>query len=310
MESVKNFDSFYALKIQPGVDELVKDEAAAYNWKIFTLLTGVGAFGSFFLYYLKIFPNGAAVAVAMLLMFIAGVYFSAKYSDRYIDDFKEKIIKQIITYIHPEAVYKPMGFVSKKEYKASGLFRRRFTHFDGDDYWECVCDGVAFHCSEIKSWIEDGAGVETIFKGLFFSAGLSSVFTGGTYIWTKGNVQLPATIADEHYRMFFLPEVHRVKTNHGPFNKQYSVYSTNAYEAAAIVTTGMMDHMLLLKEKLKREIVFSFVAGRCYVAVPFEEDLLEPSKKGIKNKEEFKNYFFTILLVFNIIQKLELNRLT
>ena len=103
----------------------------------------------------------------MLLMCITGVYFWTKYSDGYIDDFKEKIIGQIITYICPTAVYKPMGFISKREYKASGLYRRRFSHFDGDDYWQSVYNGLAFHCSEIKVWYEDVAGKENIFKGYF-----------------------------------------------------------------------------------------------------------------------------------------------
>ncbi len=47
----------------------------------------------------------------------------------------------------------------------------------------------------------------------------------------------------------------------------------------------MMDHMLAIKMKLKKNIVFSFVAGKCYIAVPFEENLLEPSKKGLRDKE-------------------------
>lgn len=310
MERIEDFESFYTVKIQPYLEELDIDESSAKNWKRFSLYTGIGAFGSFFLYYLKLLPSGHILAVAMLIMCIIGVYFSAKYADRYIDDFKEKIIGQIITYIHPQAVYKPMGFVSKKEYKRSGLFRRRFTHFDGDDYWQSVYNGVDFHCSEITSWYEDAGGSDNIFKGLFFVAKISNSFTGGTYIWTKGHAQLPSSMADEHYRMFPLPHVQRVKINNEEFNKHYSVYTTNADEASLILSYHMMDHMLVIKKKLEKDIVFSFVAGKCYIAVPFEENLLEPSKKGLRDKEVIKNYFYTILLVFNIINKLELNRLT
>ncbi len=310
MERIEDFESFYTVKIQPYLEQLDNNESSSRNWKQFSLYTGIGAFGSFFLYYLKVFPSGHILAVAMLIMCIAGVYFTAKYADRYIDDFKEKIIGQIITYIYPSAVYKPMGFISKKEYKKSGLYRRRFTHFDGDDYWQSVYNGVAFHCSEIKSWYKDVAGTSPIFKGLFFIASINKSFTGGTYIWTKGNTQLPSSIADEHYRMFPLPPVHRMKINHENFNKHYSVYTTNADEASLILSYNMMDHMLVIKKKLEKDIVFSFVAGKCYIAVPFEENLLEPSKKGLRDKTVVKNYFHTILLVFNIINKLELNRLT
>ena len=100
-----------------------------------------------------------------------------------------------------------------------------------------------------------------------------------------------------------------MKTGNEDFNKNYSVYTTNADEASLILSYNMMDHMLLIKKKLKKDIVFSFVAGKCYIAVPFDENLLEPSKKGIRDKEAIKNYFYSILLVFNIINKLELNRL-
>lgn len=310
MERVEDFESFYSIKIQPYLDELDIDESAASNWKKFTIFTGVGAFGSFFLYYLKLLPIGHILAAAMIIMCIVGVYFYTRYADRYIDDFKEKVIGQIITYIYPSAVYKPMGFISKKEYKASGLYRRKFTHFDGDDYWESVYNGVAFHCSEIKSWYEDAGGVHQIFKGLFFIAKLNRAFTGGTYIWVKGKVQLPVSIAEEHYRMFPLPHVQKMKVNHENFSRHYSVYTTNIYEASAILSYEMMDHMQLIREKLRKDIVFSFVAGRCYIAVPFDENLLEPSKKGVRDKEAIKDYFYSILLVFNIIKTLELPRLT
>lgn len=309
MERIEDFESFYTIKIQPFLDELDNDENSASNWKRFTIFTGIGAFGSFFLYYLNVFPIGHILAIAMILMCMIGVYFSAKYSDRYIDDFKEKIIGQIITYIYPQAVYKPMGFISKKEYKASGLYRRRFSHFDGDDYWQSVYNGVAFHCSEIKSWYEDAGGVIPIFKGLFFIAKINSSITGGTYVWTRGHAQLPASLAEEHYRMYPLPHVKKMKTGHDGFDKYFSVYATNPREASLLLSYNMMDHMLLIKEKLKRDIVFSFVAGRCYIAVPFEENLLEPPKKGVRDKDEIKNYFYSILLVFNIIKTLELNRL-
>ncbi len=310
MEPVTDFESFYAVKIQPFLEELDNEQSSAQNWKKFTLFTAAGTFVCFLLYFLKILPSGLLLAGCMLLMCVIGVYFWTKYNDRYLDDFKEKVIGQIITYIHPSAVYKPMGFISKKEYKRSGLYRRRFTYFDGDDYWQSVYKGVAFHCSEITSRYEDVVGSESIFKGLFFVAGINPSFSGATYIWKKGKAQFASSIADEHYRMYPLAQVQRMQINHENFNNHYTVYTTHADQASLILSYSMMDHMLLIKEKLERDIVFSFVGGKCYIAVPFEEDLLEPTKKGVRDKQQIKDYFYSILLVFNIIRKLELNRLT
>ena len=110
--------------------------------------------------------------------------------------------------------------------------------------------------------------------------------------------------------MYPLPEVQRMKVNHANFNQRYVVYTNHAAQASLILTGSMLDHMLLIKTKLEKDIVFSFVRGRCYIAVPFEENLLELTNKGLRDKEEIKNYFYSILPVFNIIRKLELNRLT
>jgi len=310
MEPVKDFESFYAAIIQPSLEGLDNERASVYNWKMFTFFTGIGAFICFLLNFLKLLPSGALLAGVMLLMCITGIYFWTKYNDQYIDDFKEKIIGQIITYIHPGAKYRPMSFISKKEYKASGLFRRRFSHFDGDDYWQSHYNGLAFHCSEIKSWYEDVAGREHIFKGLFFCATINSAFTGSTYVWIKGKAQLASSIADEHYRMYPLPDVQRMAVRNEKFNDHYVVYTNHASQASLILSDSMQEHMLLIKTKLEKEIVFSFVRGRCYIAVPFEENLLEPTRNGLRDKQEVKNYFYSILLVFNIIRRLELNRLS
>lgn len=309
MERMENFDGFYSKHIQPYVEKISRNETAYNNWQRFTIAMGIGCFASFFLNYLGYFPSGNIIAGTMLLLLIVGIIYCARYSDRYIDDFKEKIIGQIITCIQPGSVYKPMGFISKKEYIASGLFRQKFTHFDGDDFWQSEYNGLPFHCSEINAWSQFLSGRDHIFKGLFFTVKLSRSITGGTYIWSRQNVQLPASVADEAYRMFHLPQVHAVKISNTDFNKQYRIYATNTHEALSIVDTAMMDHMLQIKERLKKEIVYSFVAGNCYIAVPFEENLLEPSGKGVKDKAAIRNYFYTILLVFSIIKKLELNSL-
>ncbi len=309
MERMKDFDGFYSKNILPYVEEISRNEAAFKNWQNFTIAMAIGCFGSFFLNYLEVFPTGKITALAMLLLLIVGVFYCARYSDRYIDDFKEKIIGQIITCIQPGSVYKPMGFISKKEYIASGLFRHKFTHFDGDDFWQSEYKGLPFHCSEINAWSQFLSGKDVIFKGLFFTVKLSRSVSGGTYIWSRQNVQLPASVADEAYRMFHLPPVQSLKTANAAFNHHYRIYTTNTHEAMNIINPLMMDHILQIKQRLKKDIVYSFVAGNCYIAIPFEENLLEPSDKGIKDKAAIRNYFYTILLVFSIIKKLELNRL-
>lgn len=148
-----------------------------------------------------------------------------------------------------------------------------------------------------------------VFKGLFFTANISSRFSGGTYIWTKGEEQLPGSIADNHFRLLPMPDVVKFNCNNTTFAKQYSVYTTNSYEAEEILTPDMLQHIIDFQKKVNRKMVFSFVAGMCYVGIPFKENLLDSKEDYPDNKEEIKEYFFTVLLILSIINKLELYRL-
>ena len=71
----------------------------------------------------------------------------------------------------------------------------------------------------------------------------------------------------------------------------------------------MMECLIQFKKQLKRNIGVSIVAGKCYVAIPINEDLLEPSGFGTDDREEIKEYFFTILLMLSIINQLQLYKL-
>lgn len=304
-----DFELFYEQSLLPYLDGLSLEASAYRNWKYFTIAAAIGTVVFFFLFQFVQLKSGALLSVILLGCTLIGVYFFVQKNERYVDDFKEQIIRKIIQHIDGNAVYKPMHFVSKREYKASGLFRRRFTEYDGDDYWQSVYRSVPFHCSELLVRYEDATTATTLFKGLFLSADINSVYSGATYVWTKGEEQLPASVADEQYRMYSLPDVEKYSNLSDEFRKYFSVFSTHFSQVPYLITAERQAQMLELKRRTSREIVFSFVAGKCYVALPMQEDLLEPVKGNLKNKEVYKKYFFTFLLLFNIIKTLELEKL-
>jgi hypothetical protein len=309
-EQIKtNFENFYDDNLRPYLLQLESGAQAYKNWKYFTIGCGILGIVFVLLYRFLKLESGLDIALILFIMVVVGIYNTTEKNEKFIDDFKQQIISRIIHHISPSAVYKPMQFLSKKEYKLSGLYRRRFTEYDGEDYWKAAYNGVDFHCSELTVRYEDSATATTIFKGLFITAVISGYYNNGTYIWTKGESQLPASIADETYRMYPLPEVQRYPVENDAFNSKFSVYSSNFSETQKIMTASLQQKMLELKFKTGRDIVFSFVAGKCFVAIPMEEDLLEPAAKGLQNRESYKKYFFTFLLVFNIIRELELKRL-
>lgn len=148
----------------------------------------------------------------------------------------------------------------------------------------------------------------TIFKGLFFVADLNVNLWGNTYIWNRGEEQTGNSIAEKHYRYMPLPQVYKVKSDNSSFDKIFSIYSTNPNEAKAILNMDMTNRMVKFKTQINRDIVFSIVGGKFYTAVSFDEDLLEPSVTKADNKEQIKQFFFTILLILSIINQLRLDK--
>jgi hypothetical protein len=94
------------------------------------------------------------------------------------------------------------------------------------------------------------------------------------------------------------------------FAKYFSVYTSYPAEAVAFLDEDMIQCMLNFRKQVNRDVQFSVVAGKIYVSIPINEDLLEPPSPDLDDKEKIKGYFFSILLVLSIINQLRLNRFT
>lgn len=318
---IKNFDDFYTIKVQPNIERFEKENQSAGSWEQAAALAGIATVISFLITQFTEYDwNGGWITAGLLVVSIYSIYKYTKKDDAYISDFKQSIIKEIIDYLQPGLKYDPDGMMPQNEYRQSGLYRWRHQHFEGDDYISGVYKGVSFHCSEIKAYVirtgrysewdavrgQDRDG--NIFKGLFFAATVNSGYTGGTYVWIKGKEQLGASVADEAYRMFRFPASVHIHTGNALFDEYYSVYSTNPAEAHAIIDSEMMNNLIRFRNQLQRNVVFSVVLGKCYVAIPVKEDLFEPAN-NLDNREEIKKYFFSVLLILSIINQLNLSKL-
>lgn len=305
--SIKNFEVFYEVKLLPYIHKLKVQRRLASFWFGITAILGC-TFLPFFALVVGTQTETSTklvfAGITILLLFC--IHQCTKNKDAFEDGFKEIIIGQIINFIHPGLSYKSGISVSSVDYKNSCLFRNNYYNYGGDDLVSGVYKNVNFKCSELSVSELRRDYTDTIFHGLFFAARLNTDFSGGTYIWRNNNIQLPATIADEHYRMMPMPEVTRVDLLNGSFEKYYSVYTTDINEASAIVTNEMMDRIMNFREQVNRDITLSFVGGICYVALPFDEPLFEASAFSTANKEDVQEYFFTVLLILSIINQLKL----
>ncbi|MBL0356758.1 MAG: DUF3137 domain-containing protein [Chitinophagaceae bacterium] len=305
MDQIKNFDEFYQIKLKPYLDDLRWQNKKADRWGVISVLACVFIIPALVFGLSDASGNyGGWIIVWAIATIIVSVYNYTKTNDEYESNFKEQIIKQVIDFIHPGLKYKPDSCISSVNYKNSSLYRGYYDDYDGDDLIEGTYKNVYFKCSELNVSRRNNS---IVFKGLFFEAPLNNC-SGGTYVWLKNNLQLPASIADERYRLIPMPQVVRVDCHNGDFEKHYAVYTTDINEASSLIDAQMMQCIMDFKRQINRDFVLSFVAGMCYVAIPINERLLEPQSGDPADKEEIQNYFFTVLLILSIINKLKLQK--
>ena len=312
MEEIKNFETFYAVAIEPSLASFRQTEKEVRQWKTAAMLAAI-------VFVLSAFASVAGIAsvnfnpvwIGAAALLIISTYKFYRKENSLVDDYKERVVKTIIEYLGAGLEYKPDLTIPQREYVQSGLYRRNYDYYEGDDLIKGAYKGVSFHCSELHTKRDDYMprnNIATIFKGLFFAAAVNARYTGGTYIWLKGHEQLGASIADEEYRLLPFPSTRHIQTGNTVFDDIYTVYTTNPTEARAIVNEGLQNDLLKFRQQVKRNVTFSVVMGKCYAAIPVKVNLFEvPEDLG--SKEEIKKHFFTVLLVLSIINQLNLKKL-
>ncbi|MEP6948302.1 MAG: DUF3137 domain-containing protein [Ginsengibacter sp.] len=310
MDQIADFDSFYTLKLAPHIDQLRAECKTADNWGIVGLVSFLmGIVILFFGLQLKLLKGYEGFLFIVMVLPIVSLVKYAQKNDIFKRDFKEFIIKEIINNISPGIIYKPDESITEREYKASSLFRRYFDYFDGSDYMAGVINNVSFHCSEICTQYDDVNRQRTIFKGLFFVVKINDRFTGGTYVWARGEEQLPATISDERYLLMPMPRIHDIRFQDKDFEHYFRVCTTYESQAMEILSPAFRQQMINLRQHSRSLAAFSFVAGHCYFAFPASQDLLEPSDYDPGDKEEIRKYYVNVALILGIIKQLGLSHI-
>ena len=306
-----DFEIFYTVKLAPVLKRLKDKSKQADTWVVIGLFSGMLAF-------LVLFSGSQLHALenygAWFFILFSGVVFSVfkyvKKKDVYTGEYKTTVIREIIKHVSPRIEYKPGEMIDESEYARSSLFRRYYDNFYGDDYMEGLVNNIHFRCSEIQTNFETGGNHhQSIFKGLFFAIAINSRFTGGAYVWAKGNEQIPDSIYAGAYRMMPMPEISFLDFNDPGFGKYFSAYANHYSQAVEILSPKLRQQLISIRKQLDRDISISFVAGECFIAIPFGEDILEPPNWNQEFKKEILKDFQMIHLVVNTIKNVELSNL-
>lgn len=266
------------------------------------------------------FDNSTFIAVLMTLGLFAHVvagslliFLLIGMKSKFIERFKNEIIKEIVTFLDPNLSYYPNKYISLSEFSSSRLFKWEAEKYSGDDYISGKIGTTEIRFSEIHAFYRvkksngDKDNFEKLFGGMFIIADFNKNFRGRTYVlpdlWERkiGKLAQFFQSADKHYGQL-------VKLEDPEFEKVFKVYSSDQIEGRYILSTSLMKRILDFRNKTGIEVLMSFSNSNLFIALPMKRKLFEPKIFGaIVSLDTMREYLTDLMLAVGVVEDLNLN---
>ncbi len=322
MKTIEELKQYYEKNILPDLTTL--DEERIRIKKKLNPLIAIGI-------VLLIISFGLIVyfSISLFLMFIPLLIFAVMlfgwyttFYRSFLGKFKEQVIQKIVHFIDPGLSYDPERFVPKEAFLESQIFQARANRYEGDDFVSGTIGKTDIQVSEInakrieRTAPKHGATAtekkrETktypIFRGLFFVADFNKDFN-------KTTIVLPDTAQKRFGRLgqklqaMNITRGQLIKLEDPEFEKLFVVYGDDQIEARYVLSTSLMSRIVDFRKKANREMYFSFVASKLFIAISYEKPLFEPSIfKTLIDFSKIQEYFEDLQLAIGIVEDLNLN---
>lgn len=200
------------------------------------------------------------------------VYKYKKYNDIYVNNFKDKIIKNFVKYINHNLEYHQNGGKNLFNYYLDAKFEdKQFTHFTTDDYIEGINEnGTNIEMCNIalENYNNNGEFLNMVYEGIFSVTKLNNYVTGEIRI--KKNQY---TLKNKN---------NKVEMDNNEFEKYFDVYSDSNILAMEILTHDIMEELVQFYKtyKINYEIVIknNNIYIRFDTGVMFEPNILKKSE--------------------------------
>jgi hypothetical protein len=307
-----------------GLKEVVKNRPKMYLYSILTaIIVIICAFligkaylgvklltGIFFVRYIIAFFS------IILLAFLANLF--SKYEKKFNLAIKQETLPKILHFINPSLKYVPTGFIKQSDFTESRIFPNQQIHrYKGSDFVTGSYGEGLFAFSQLQvqeiTKTRSGGKTETkiseLFKGLFYIADFNKSFTGKTAIYPDyARSAFGAQFGEMINHAMEFDNTHLVTLEDTEFEKEFAVYSTDQVEARYILSPTMVEHIKLIRSKLEKDLYFSFIKNRVYVAIPSDLEILVPIIFNDMTKfESIEPIYYGIDVLLNISNVLQLN---
>lgn len=277
---------------------------------LFIALTIVGLIGVVGIIALQrqgVFPVPLIFLMVITAFICGGIY--AYKRNKVVEAFKSEVVSKIIESVDNSYYYNPTNYIDKSHFKASKLFRRP-DRYDGEDYISGRLDKTDFEMSEVHAEYEsrDSDGdttYHTIFKGLLMIADFHKDFHGHTVV-------VPDRTGEGWFGRIAKSSKRKgqelAKMENPDFEKEFDVYTTDQVEARYILSTSMLENIMVLRKRFDSKIHIAFLNSYVYIAIEWKKKFLEPNfKNSLLDESTIHKYLDDIWLCLEIIEELNLN---
>lgn len=316
MKTLDDLINFYNTVLLPELTVLEKKRKAIVRKIIINAFIGCAIVVAFFFwgYYKNIQGHyWILVPIAVLWYFFSFKKYEVVAGYGYVPTFKTFIIAKLIKFVDENLNYSDLDFIDESDFIQSNIFNIDHNIYVGDDYIWGKIGETKIEFSEIfsayssKSSTYSSTYSHLIFKGLFFIADFNKSFTGRIVV-------LPDKA--ERFLGRLGSKLQSTSRNHGQlirledneFEKYFVVYGDDQITARYVLSTSLMNRIVDFKKKTGRNIHFSFVDSKFYLAIPCPKALFEPKLyKTLLDFNPIKEYFEDLQLAMEIVDDLNLN---
>lgn len=140
-----------------------------------------------------------------------------------------------------------------------------------------------------------------IFQGLFLSANFYKKFAGKVTVIPNSVTSKIKVINQQKGEIINLEDPE--------FAKFFTVYGDDQVETRYILSTSLMRRLVKFRKKANRDIYISFVENQLYIAIKYDQDLLEPMVfKKMLSFTPLREYFENLQLMLGVVDDLNLNQ--
>ncbi|MBR1600115.1 MAG: DUF3137 domain-containing protein [Alphaproteobacteria bacterium] len=202
--------------------------------------------------------------------------------------------------------YQYEGKIDDTLLRQSNLFGE-YNHSMGDDCFIGTYGGVRVSISEeklklIKKDFNNFDIRKNVFEGICILFEMNKNFKGRTVVLKDRKM----------FNVFNkIKGLQNVKLEDIRFEKYFEVYSDDQIEARYLLTTGLMDRILKLRDLYDgKSIQFSFIHNTLLLAIPTKQNMFEANSffRSNANKKKVDTVFNQFYTIFSIIKLLKLNQ--